>query len=169
MEKPDNQMFCRECGAVIAKNAEICPQCGVRQMDGPKPKSTGSKVLIGCLIAAGVVLFAIPVIGIVAAIAIPKFANTREKAYVASMKSDLRKLVVAEEGYFEKSQRYTSDFSKLDFEPSIGVSTPALTVGKGYWSATVTHGQLARKVCGIAVNTSNTVDPLARDGEPACR
>src|SRR5205085_7241385 len=35
--------------------------------------------------------------GILAAIAIPKFANTKGKAYIASMKSDLRNLVTAEE------------------------------------------------------------------------
>src|SRR2546423_12316983 len=38
-------------------------------------------------------------IGILAAIAIPKFANTKEKAYVAAMKSDLRNLATYEEQY----------------------------------------------------------------------
>src|SRR3989442_15622170 len=41
-----------------------------------------------------------------AAIAIPKFANTKEKAYIASMKSDLRNLVTAEEAYFADSIKY---------------------------------------------------------------
>ena len=40
-------------------------------------------------------LIVVVIIGILAAIAIPKFANTKEKAYVASMKSDLRNLVTA--------------------------------------------------------------------------
>ena len=31
--------FCRDCGAQIAKEAEICPKCGIRQM--PPPKSAG--------------------------------------------------------------------------------------------------------------------------------
>ncbi len=35
-------------------------------------------------------LIVVVIIGILAAIAIPKFANTKEKAYLASMKSDLR-------------------------------------------------------------------------------
>ena len=34
-------------------------------------------------------LIVVVIIGILAAIAIPKFANTKEKAYLASMKSDL--------------------------------------------------------------------------------
>ena len=42
-------------------------------------------------------LIVVVIIGILAAIAIPKFANTKEKAYLASMKSDLRNLVTAQE------------------------------------------------------------------------
>src|SRR5438132_486836 len=45
-------------------------------------------------------LIVVVIIGILAAIAIPKFANTKAKAYIASMKSDLRNLVTAEEAYF---------------------------------------------------------------------
>src|SRR5437870_8222331 len=37
-------------------------------------------------------LIVVVIIGILAAIAIPKFANTKGKAYIASMKSDLRNL-----------------------------------------------------------------------------
>src|SRR5207253_10825814 len=49
-------------------------------------------------------LIVVVIIGILAAIAIPKFANTKEKAYLASMKSDLRNLVTAEEAYFADSR-----------------------------------------------------------------
>ncbi len=52
-------------------------------------------------------LIVVVIIGILAAIAIPKFANTKEKAYLASMKSDLRNLVTAEEAYFADSIKYT--------------------------------------------------------------
>jgi len=44
------------------------------------------------------------IIGILASIAIPKFANTKEKAYLTSMKSDLRNLVTAEEAYFKEGE-----------------------------------------------------------------
>ncbi len=39
-------------------------------------------------------LIVVVIIGILAAIAIPKFANTKDKAYVAAMKSDLRNLTI---------------------------------------------------------------------------
>src|SRR6266568_2656524 len=51
-------------------------------------------------------LIVVVIIGILAAIAIPKFANTKGKAYLASMKSDLRNLVTAEEAFFADSVRY---------------------------------------------------------------
>ena len=44
-------------------------------------------------------LIVVVIIGILAAIAIPKFANTKEKAYLATMKADLRNLATAEEAY----------------------------------------------------------------------
>ena len=53
-------------------------------------------------------LIVVVIIGILAAIAIPKFANTKVKAYTAAMKSDLRNLVTAEEAYFADSAHYTS-------------------------------------------------------------
>ena len=51
-------------------------------------------------------LIVVVIIGILAAIAIPKFANTKEKAVVASMKSDLRNLVTAQESFFSDNQDY---------------------------------------------------------------
>ena len=116
-------------------------------------------------------LIVVVIIGILAAIAIPKFANTKTKAYTAAMKSDLRNLVTAEESFFADSTRYIAygDTTKLKFKPSTGVNTPAIVVGSGYWSATVTHQQITNFSCGIGVNTANTIVPTAGDGEPACK
>ena len=36
-EKGPDEIFCSSCGAIIKKEAEICPKCGVRQ----KPASSG--------------------------------------------------------------------------------------------------------------------------------
>ena len=116
-------------------------------------------------------LIVVVIIGILAAIAIPKFANTKTKAYTAAMKSDLRNLVSAEESFFADSVYYIpyGDTAKLKFRPSISVGTPAIVVGRGYWSATVTHSQMLNFTCGIGVNTVNTIVTTASDGEPACK
>ena len=115
-------------------------------------------------------LVVVVIIGILAAIAIPKFANTRNKAYVAAMKTDLRNLVTAEESAFADSTRYvTYDTTVLRFRPSTGVNNPAITVGSGYWSATVTHTLIASFSCGLSVNTTNPVSTSAGNGEPVCK
>ena len=80
-------------------------------------------------------LIVVVIIGILAAIAIPKFANTKEKAYIAAMKSDLRNLVTAEEAFFADSVKYTTDVTQMKFKPSTGVNDPVITPGAGYWSA----------------------------------
>ena len=164
--KSENEKYCPECGGVIPKAAAVCPICAARQPDAPK--STGKKVLFGCVIAAVVFVLAIPAIGIIAAIAIPKFANTKQKAYVAAMKADLRNLVTAEEAFRTDSGHYTSNVASLEFHPMPGVSTPSITADKDRWTATITHAQLPGKICGIAVNADNPVDANVGEGEPAC-
>ena len=116
-------------------------------------------------------LIVVVIIGILAAIAIPKFANTKSKAYVTAMKSDLRNLVTAEEAFFSDSTYYTHAstlVSKNTYKNSSGVGVPNVTTGAGYWSATVTHSQLAGATCGIGVNTANPIITTAGDGEPSC-
>ena len=116
-------------------------------------------------------LIVVVIIGILAAIAIPKFANTKTKAYTAAMKSDLRNLVTAEESFFADSAKYTVyDTTKLKFKPSSGVGSPTIVPGAGFWYATVTHTQIpAPFQCAIGVNTTNLLVTTAGDGEPACR
>ncbi len=75
-------------------------------------------------------LIVVVIIGILAAIAIPKFSNTKEKAYMAAMKSDLRNLVTAEEAFFADNTTYTTDKALLNYTESSGV-TVTVTVGAG--------------------------------------
>jgi type IV pilus assembly protein PilA len=113
-------------------------------------------------------LIVVVIIGILAAIAIPKFANTKGKAYVTAMKSDLRNLVSSQESFFSDSARYTTSLTSLGFKQSTGTVAPNIAVGSGYWTATNSHTQLANTSCGIAVNTTNPVVTSAGEGEPAC-
>jgi prepilin-type N-terminal cleavage/methylation domain-containing protein len=113
-------------------------------------------------------LIVVVIIGILAAIAIPKFANTKNKAYVTAMKSDLRNMMTAEEAFFSDSSTYTQNVANLKFSSSTGVGTPLIVTGPGYWTATVVHTQLLGATCGIAVAASNPTVTTAGEGEPAC-
>ena len=99
-------------------------------------------------------LIVVVIIGILAAIAIPKFANTKDKAYVAAMKSDLRNLATYEEQYAADSNgayfggTATTASPVQGFTPSQNVTvTAAVTVGPPQsWTATATH-KLTAKTC----------------------
>src|SRR2546426_1753080 len=86
-------------------------------------------------------LIVVVIIGILAAIAIPKFANTKEKAYIASMKSDLRNLVTAEEADFSDSVKYTAAYGAggINFVQSTGNTTPAVTTTADGVTANITN------------------------------
>jgi prepilin-type N-terminal cleavage/methylation domain-containing protein len=116
-------------------------------------------------------LIVVVIIGILAAIAIPKFASTKDKAYYTAMKSDMRNLVTAEEAFFADSTKYTSTLSYLKFGSSNGVNSPTIdATGAGQWSATVTHTQLASPAeCAVAINKGNPILPSDSSGAPRCQ
>ena len=113
-------------------------------------------------------LIVVVIIGILAAIAIPKFANTKEKAYIASMKSDLRNLVTAQESYFADQVSYTTATTALNYTPSTGNTvTIGAATGTG-WAATAKNNATT-KTCGIYVGSA--APPIAgqNEGEPKCQ
>src|SRR3954469_15501835 len=97
-------------------------------------------------------LIVVVIIGILAAIAIPKFANTKSKEYITATKSDLRNLVTAEEAFFSDSSKYTTDLVAVKFQKSAGTNNPVVVTGSGFWTATNTHTQLTGQSCGIGIN-----------------
>ena len=76
------------------------------------------------------------IIGILAAIAVPKFQNTKGKANAASLRADLRNLVTAEEAYFYDNSAYTTDVSSLNIRMTSGVTITFGAATAGGWSAT---------------------------------
>ena len=111
-------------------------------------------------------LIVVVIIGILAAIAIPKFANTKEKAYLATMKSDLRNLITAEESYFGDNTAYTATLPATMYATSTGVTGPTITVQGSDVQAYVAHTQTSRS-CAIYIGTS-TFSPATKEGEPKC-
>lgn len=113
-------------------------------------------------------LIVVVIIGILAAVAIPKFSNTKEKAYLAAMKSDLRNLVTSQEGYLADNLTYASATSNLTFQSSAGVTVTIGFADAQGWNATATHNGTA-KTCGIYYGSSASA-PIAgaNEGEPKC-
>ncbi len=115
-------------------------------------------------------LIVVVIIGILAAIAIPKFSATREKAYFAAMKSDLKNLASQQEIYYSDSYSYSAVTTTLGFVESnaVHVAISATNVG---WGATATHDALtATQICGIYYGTgeSHTSGGVSQAGELSC-
>lgn len=114
-------------------------------------------------------LTVVVIIGILAAIAVPHFNNSKGRAYVTAMKSDLRNLANAQEAFYSDSMKYTSDLASLAFSSSNGVTPPTIVTVVGGWSATLGHAQLPGAECGIGVNSTNPTITSAGEGAPACK
>ncbi len=101
-------------------------------------------------------LIVVVIIGILAAIAIPKFSATREKAYFAAMKSDLKNLASQQEIYYSDTYAYTSNTTSLAFVSSEGVNV-AISGGTDGWAAAATHSALAAtEGCAVYYGSSTT-------------
>jgi type IV pilus assembly protein PilA len=122
-------------------------------------------------------LIVVVIIGILAAIAIPKFASTKEKAYIAAMKSDLRNIATVQEGWFADNMLYTNMSASnvggsptadtnTDFVPSVGVTISATATAGTGWSATASHSGTGQ-TCQIYYGSAATAAGVP-DGEPQC-
>ena len=113
-------------------------------------------------------LIVVVIIGILASFAIPKFTNTKEKTYVAQMKSDLRNLATAEEAFFYDSTKYSASLAQLNnFSPSSGV-TLTVTAAPGGWNAVASHAQTARR-CYLFAGAGPPIPPATVEGRIVCQ
>jgi prepilin-type N-terminal cleavage/methylation domain-containing protein len=114
-------------------------------------------------------LIVVVIIGILAAIAIPKFSSVKQKGYKTQAISDLTSLRTAEETFFVDSNRYGTLAEVADkFSTTSGVGVPAIAPSTSYWSATLTHPQIPGMTCAISVATANPIKTGAGEGEPVC-
>ena len=118
-------------------------------------------------------LIVVVIIGILAAIAIPKFASTKEKAYIAAMKSDLHSLATAQEVYSvdQRPNAYAPDLASLAgyFTPTTGVSLNITFSGPSGWSAVATHAAIpAPYSCAYFYGNAAPVAPAVNAGEVRC-
>ena len=113
-------------------------------------------------------LIVVVIIGILAAIAIPKFANTKGKTYAAAMRSDLRNLAVAQESYMYDNSTYASSIGAMNIIPSNGVT---ITIGAATaqgWNAQAEHYMASPIRCYIYVGNA-VLPPATTDGVVACQ
>jgi type IV pilus assembly protein PilA len=126
-------------------------------------------------------LIVVVIIGILASIAIPKFAATKQQAYISSMKSDLNNLVTAEEAYFSNYNTYTNTYTSatsataaVSWHPSVGNNATFANLTSSGWNATLTNNYVPttapQSTCGVFLGAAAA--PFTQDsleGAPGCK
>jgi type IV pilus assembly protein PilA len=114
-------------------------------------------------------LIVVVIIGIIAAIAIPKFSNTKGKAFASALKSDLRNLASQQEDYFYYNEEYAADVGLLNFVPTGGITLTITEATSGGWSATATHPAAAPLTCAVYYGNAAVVAPAVEEGQVHCQ
>jgi len=113
-------------------------------------------------------LIVVVIIGILAAIAIPKFSASKGQAYTARLKTDLRNFANAQENYFYDNQTYAATAGAItSFSPSEGTTITVLEATTAGWSARASSVSTAT-VC-VLVYGATLVAPATTDGIIACQ
>jgi len=116
-------------------------------------------------------LIVVVIIGILAAIAIPKFAATKDKAKLASIKSDLRNYETAQEAYFSDNQTYGT-LAALNtasgFTLSAGNAGTDGTITAGGYSLSIANSSISGTPNACHVDVGTSAASPAVDGVIAC-
>ena len=115
-------------------------------------------------------LIVVVIIGILASIAIPKFSATREKAFISSMKSDLKNLATQQEIYHNSQFSYGTTLAIVEASTSDGVTITINEATGSGWAATASHAGLSAEHCGLYQGNAAAAggDPGLAEGVIAC-
>lgn len=132
-------------------------------------------------IVAAVTWLAVLVLGVVAAVAVPRMTDTTGIELAAAQKADLRTLAALQELFYaidhdgDGVNEYATEFdlALTRFEPSEGVTVRITAADEDGWAATSTHAARAREGCAIVVGDApRPITPggemVAEDGVPTC-
>src|SRR5690606_6873438 len=111
-------------------------------------------------------LIVVVIIGILAAIAIPKFAATKDKAKLASVRTDLRNMMTAQEAYFSDYATY-GDFSNLQAASNFTLSsgnTMTISAGSNGYSATASNPTISTGITSCTLGVGGSAPSTTQDG-----
>ncbi len=120
-------------------------------------------------------LIVVVIIGILAAVAIPKFSSTKQRASRSAGLADMRNLATSQEGFFVDSARYAaltdtgSTAGKMNFSPSTGNTGLAIVATGTGWSAVVSIP--GGESCGIyhgSAAAPGGMPATIQSGVPVC-
>lgn len=89
-------------------------------------------------------LVVVVIVGLLAAVALPRFSATRNKAKLATVKSDIRAIQAAQEGHYSNWNQY-GNLNQLTNRMKLGLSagnTATVTGNNRTYTATVTNASI---------------------------
>jgi len=111
---------CPDCGAQVSDAAIVCPQCGfplrrealaaAGRAGGGSSRSNTAGIVIGVVVAG---LMGVVVIGILAALAIPRFAQATQRAKEKDGERLLRQVFTLENTYYAQNGSYAGTVEEL--------------------------------------------------------
>ncbi len=113
-------------------------------------------------------LIVVVVLGILAAVAIPKFSQAKGRTRAAAIRSDLRNLATAQEEYLSIHGVYADAVDDLDYTSSDGVVVTIEQRVVGGWSATTTHPMSYPLTCALYYGTADQLAPATQEGVINC-
>jgi Tfp pilus assembly protein PilE len=123
---------CPGCGKQISDAAPACIHCGMPRgaaMGGAAavPVRGGTPAWVILLIVVAVLFVFVFIVGILAAIAIPKFAGVAKQAQEAEAATLLRDVLGREQKYHRTAGVYTADLGRLEAGPKGAFYTLSVT------------------------------------------
>ena len=118
-------------------------------------------------------LIVLVLISILALMATVTLGSSTNRAYVATMQSDLRNLAVAQEAYIEQtfaetgSATYANRTSMLAINLSNGVRI-RMRGNRNGWSARATHERVRGRRCSLFRGSVRAFPPATEEGVIAC-
>jgi prepilin-type N-terminal cleavage/methylation domain-containing protein len=116
-------------------------------------------------------LVVVLIIGVLAAIAIPRYSSVKVKTNVTTLKTDLRNLVTAQEAYLADAGTYYNGpvpAAGLQFTASSGVTLTITEASASGWAAAATHAGAPGWTCAVFVGGATPPAPATDDGLIAC-
>jgi prepilin-type N-terminal cleavage/methylation domain-containing protein len=112
-------------------------------------------------------LTVVVIIGLLVAFVVPRLTRNKERTVVASMRSDLRNLATAQEGYYQANSSYSIDPVALNVALSPG---NVLTINQATvsgWSATISN-PVTPEQCYLFHGNAAPVGSATTEGDMDC-
>jgi len=113
------------------------------------------------------ILVVMIVIGILASLAYLRIQQSKDKAVVASMTSDLRAVAEEQEAYYFQNRIYSAILDSLNPRPSPGDSITIHEATASGWSGSVLNPKTPKR-CYIMVGAAAPVGSATSDGVISC-